>query len=187
MNTTSGELVIERHDAEGMHAQKDELLAVYHEAYAGRLSQPFFYPDRFWDRLEGYASRGGFLLVTGRVNGKLVGFTLGETLPKGSDWWRGFKGEVDPGLLHETGTRTFAINELMVRPASRRRGYAQALSSALLEDRPEERATLLVRDGNTPAYTAYQSWGFQVIGQVQPFDDSPVYEAMVRELTSNGT
>jgi hypothetical protein len=42
--------------------------------------------------------------------------------------------------------------------------------------------TLLVRAENTPAYTAYLSWGFHVVGQMQPFDDSPLYEAMVKEL-----
>jgi ribosomal protein S18 acetylase RimI-like enzyme len=70
----------------------------------------------------------------------------------------------------------------MVRPAWRRQGYARALSTALLDGRPEERATLLVRAENAPAYAAYKSWGFQPIGQVQPFDDSPLYEAMVRAL-----
>jgi ribosomal protein S18 acetylase RimI-like enzyme len=176
------ELTLARHDAAGMQTQKAELLSVYQEAYAERLDQPFFYPERFWKRLEGYASRDGFSLATGRVGGELAGFTLGETLPKGTGWWQDFKGDVDPELLQETGSRTFAINELMVRPAWRRRGYAKVLSAALLEGRPEERATLLVRAENRPAYTAYLSWGFRVIGQVQPFDDSPVYEAMVKEL-----
>ena len=165
-----------------MSQQKDDLLRVYQEVYAERLSNPFFYPPRFWERLEAYASREGFRLVTGRLDGELIGFTLAEPLSANTAWWRGFKGNVDPDLLRETGTRTFGINELMVRTVWRRRGYAKALSNALLEGRPEERATLLVRAENTPAFTAYKSWGFQVIGQVQPFDDSPLYEAMVRGL-----
>jgi hypothetical protein len=45
-----------------------------------------------------------------------------------------------------------------------------------------ERVTLLVRAENTAAYIAYISWGFYVIGQMQPFGDSPLYEAMVREV-----
>jgi ribosomal protein S18 acetylase RimI-like enzyme len=179
---TGTELSIERHDGHGLRDQKQEILVVYHEAYAERLSDPFFYPARFWKRLESCASRADFRLVTGRINGELVGFTLGSILPANTAWWRGFKGEVDPDVLRETGTRTFGINELQVRPAWRRRGYAKALSNALLEDLPVERATLLVRAENKPAYTAYTSWGFHTIGQMQPFDDSPVYEVMVREL-----
>ncbi|MFL6141078.1 MAG: GNAT family N-acetyltransferase [Labedaea sp.] len=186
MNATPDELTIECRDATGMYLQKDELLAVYREVYAERLNNPFFYPDRFWQRLESYASRDGFRLVTAHVDGKLVGFTLGEPLSANTGWWRGFTGDIDPDLLRETGTRTFGINELQVRPSWRRRGYATVLSNALLEDRPEERATLLVRAENLPAYTAYQSWGFRVIGQVQPFDDSPLYEAMMKELGGSG-
>jgi GNAT superfamily N-acetyltransferase len=41
-------------------------------------------------------------------------------------------------LLTETGQRTFAFNELMVRPQWRRRGYATALHDALLRHRPED-------------------------------------------------
>jgi ribosomal protein S18 acetylase RimI-like enzyme len=179
---STDELAVELLDAAGLHNHKHELLDVYREAYAERLDQPFFTPERFWERLEGYAKRDGFRVVLGRLDDQVVGFTLGETLPAQTGWWRGFKGDADPELLLETGTRTFAINELMVRPAWRRRGYAKTLSAALLDGRPEERATLLVRAENTPAYSAYRSWGFQVIGQVQPFDDSPVYEAMLKPL-----
>ena len=187
MDTPPNELTIQRHDGQGLREQKDEVLAVYREAYAERLGDQFFYPIRFWERIERGSSRDGFRLVTGRVTEELVGFTLGSVLPANSGWWKGFKGDVAPDVLRETGTRTFAINELMVRPAWRRRGYATALSKALLEDLPVERVTLLVRAENTAAYTAYISWGFQVIGQMQPFDDSPVYESMVREMRDGRT
>jgi ribosomal protein S18 acetylase RimI-like enzyme len=183
MNTTT-ELTVEHHDGPGLREQKDDVLAVYQEAYAERLSDPFFYPDRFWERLVGYAVRDGFRLVTGRINGELVGFTLGGTLPVDTGWWRNLKSDVDPDFLRETGSRTFGINELQVRPAWRRRGYAKTLSKALLEDLPVERASLLVRAENTAAYTAYKAWGFYAIGQMQPFDDSPVYEVMVKELNT---
>jgi GNAT superfamily N-acetyltransferase len=122
------ELTIQRHGGHGLLEQEDELLAVYREVYAERLNDPFFYPARFWERLEGGSSRDGFRLVTGRINAELVGFTLGSVLPSDTGWWRGLTSNVDPELLRETGTRTFGINELQVRPAWRRRGYAKALS-----------------------------------------------------------
>lgn len=176
------ELAIQTHDGHGLRTQKDDILSVYREAYAERLNDPFFYPSRFWERIEGGSHRDGFRLVTGRVNDELVGFTLGSVLPANTGWWQGLKGEVTPDFLQETGSRTFGINELQVRPAWRRRGYAKAMSGALLDGLPVERVTLLVRAENTPAYTAYRSWGFEVIGQMQPFDDSPVYEVMVKDL-----
>jgi ribosomal protein S18 acetylase RimI-like enzyme len=183
MSAATEQLTLSRHDAVGLQQLKAELLAVYQVVYAERLDTPFFHPERFWERLEGYAARDGFRLVTGRLGGALVGFTLGETLPASSGWWRGFQGDVSPEMLDETGSRTFAINELQVLPEYRRRGYAKALSAELLADRTEERATLLVRAENTPAYTAYLSWGFEIIGHVQPFADSPRYVAMVTALT----
>jgi ribosomal protein S18 acetylase RimI-like enzyme len=138
--------------------------------------------DRFWERIGRGSHREGFRLVTGRIHGELVGFTLGSVLPADTAWWRGFKGTRNPDLVRETGDRTFGINELQVRPAWHRRGYANAMSEALLEDLPVARVTLLVRIENRPAYTAYLSWGFHVVGQMQPFDDSPLYETMIKEL-----
>jgi hypothetical protein len=34
----------------------------------------------------------------------------------------------------------------------------------------------------TPARRAYLSWGWRKIGELRPFDDAPVYDAMVRRL-----
>ncbi len=182
MPTASHDLTITCSGPEGLPAHRNTLLDVYRDVYADRLENSFFTPERFWERLTGYGQRPGFRLVMGQIGNALVGFTLGETLPKDSGWWRGFRGNPPAGLLMETGSRTFAVNELMVRPAWRRNGFAKALSDALLADRTEERATLLVRAENTVASMAYAAWGFSIIGQIQPFADSPVYEAMVRNL-----
>lgn len=152
MKPSPAELIIQRHDGQGLREQKDEILSVYQEAYTERLHDPFFYPARFWERIERGSVRKGFRLVTGRVTDELVGFTLESVLPAQSSWWRGTKGDVDPELLRETGTRTFGVNELMVRPAWRRRGYASALSTALLDGLSVERVTLLVRAENTGGY-----------------------------------
>jgi GNAT superfamily N-acetyltransferase len=135
-----------------------------------------------WERVEAYASREGYSLVLGRVDGELVGYTMGLTLPAGSAWWRGLRTGADPALLIEDGHRTFALTYMMVRAPWRRRGYARALHDALLGDRTEERATLLVLPDNVPARSAYDSWGWYEIGKLQPFADAPVYDALVLYL-----
>lgn len=182
MTSRATDLVVARHDGKGLREQQDDILSVYREAYADRLDDPFFYPERFWERIERGSYRDGFRLVTGRVQNELVGFTLGSVLPTDTAWWRGFMGNPGPDLVRETGSRTFGINELQVRPAWRRRGYAKAMSNELLEGLPVERVALLVRAENMAAYNAYVSWDFHVVGQMQPFDDSPLYEAMIKEL-----
>lgn len=182
MSTGAPELMIQHHGASGVYGQREELLAVYAEVYVDQLDDPFFSVPRYGQRLEAYAARDGFTLVTGRLDDELIGYALGHTIPAGSRWWQGLRGNVDQALLTETGHRTFAVNEVMVRSAWRRRGYARALHDALLHDRPEERAILLVLPDNTAAQAAYRSWGWYKLGELQPFDDAPVYDAMVREL-----
>jgi GNAT superfamily N-acetyltransferase len=177
-------LTLHHHDAAGMRERRDLLIAVYTEVYADLLADPFFSPERYWQRLESYAKWPGFALVTGWLGGDLVGYTLGYTLPKDSAWWRGFVGEVSPDALEEDGERTFAVTQLMVLPAHQRRGYAGQLHDALLTGRTEERATLLVKPDNVPARTAYLSWGWQRFGRLQPFEDAPVYDSLMCELQS---
>ncbi|OKJ97402.1 GNAT family N-acetyltransferase [Amycolatopsis sp. CB00013] len=178
------ELSLRHYDADGMYQLREPLLTVYTEVYADLLGDPFFAPERFWERLEAYAKWPGFALVTGWIADGLIGYTLGYRLPNRSAWWRGFRGDVDPRMLEEDGKRTFAVTQLMVLPAWQRRGYAKQLHDALLHDRTEERATLLVKPDNIPARTAYLSWGWRRFGQLQPFDDAPVYESLMYGLHS---
>jgi GNAT superfamily N-acetyltransferase len=170
-------------DAAGMEACRGELLDVYRDAYADKLGNPFFSEERYWERLEAYAQRTGFGLAMGYREGHgLVGYALGYTLPAGSQWWSGLLTRVDSSLVEEDGQRTFALNYIMVRRALRRQGIARQLHDALMKIRPEERATLLVMPGNVAASSAYAAWGWHKIGELQPFADAPIYDAMILDL-----
>lgn len=182
MDSTAPELAIQRYDVSGIDSQQDDILRAYTEVYAEQLDDPFFSTPRYWQRLEAYAARAGFTLATGRLGNELIGYMFGYTLPADSRWWHGLRGDVDSALFTETGRRTFAVTDLLVRPPWRRRGYARALHDTLLLPRPEARATLLVLPDNIPARTAYLAWGWHKLGELQPFDDAPVFDAMVREL-----
>jgi ribosomal protein S18 acetylase RimI-like enzyme len=164
------------------YRDKDELIDVYRDAYADKLDNPFFSEDRHWGRLEGYAKAEGYALAEGRVDGLMVGYALGYRLPEGARWWRGLLTPVDPSLIAEDGSRTFALNYIMVRREYRRRGIAKQLHDALLSARPEKRATLLVQPSNIAARKAYDRWGWYKLGDLQPFDDAPVYDAMLKDL-----
>ncbi|GIE86781.1 GNAT family N-acetyltransferase [Actinoplanes regularis] len=165
-----------------LEKRRKVLLDVYEEVYRERLGDPFFSTPRYWERLQGYASRQGFAISIGEAGGTPIGYALGYTLPAGSGWWRGLSSDVSKDELHEDGHRTFALTEIMVRESWRRRGFARRLHDELLANRKEDRATLLVLPDNTPATTAYASWGWQKLGELKPFDDSPTYDAMVVSL-----
>lgn len=182
MDSTAPKLAIQHYGTSGIYEQREDMLAAYAEVYTEQFDDPFFSPPHYWRRLDSYAARAGFAFVTGRLDNELVGYTFGYTLPAGSGWWHGLRGNIDPALLIETGKRTFAVTDLLVRPPWRRRGYARELHDALLGNRSEVRATLLVLPDNTPAYTAYQSWGWYKLGELQPFDDAPILDAMMRDL-----
>jgi ribosomal protein S18 acetylase RimI-like enzyme len=122
-------------------------------------------------------------MVAGRVDGDLVGFAIGHPLPSGSQWWAQLRGphRLDTDFLREDGHRTFALNELMVHPAWRGRGFGRDLHDALLVRRTEQRATLLVRQDNEPARSAYLRWGWEVIGKIRPSPDLPFFDALIRQ------
>ena len=170
------------YDTDGARAIQPELFALYAEIYTDQLTNPFYSVERFAERFAGHSARTGFELVTGRIDGELIGYAYGGPLPARTQWWNGLREAVPPDLLAEDGRRTFALNEIMVTGNWRRRGIARTLHDALLADRPEHRATLLVDPGNTPARTAYLSWGWQLLGHLQPFPDAPVYDALVVDL-----
>jgi ribosomal protein S18 acetylase RimI-like enzyme len=179
---SSPELVVTTHASAELDEHRKILLDVYEDVYRERLDDPFFSTPKYWERLQGYASRQGFAFTMGRLGPEPVGYALGYTLPAGSGWWRGLKSDVDPSELNEDGHRTFALNEIMVLEQWRRRGFARRLHDQLLVSRAEKRATLLVLPDNTPAQAAYVSWGWRKLGNLKPFDDSPTYDAMVLPL-----
>jgi GNAT superfamily N-acetyltransferase len=181
---TDARLDIAQHDAAGAQARADALVAVFADVYAAKADDPFFSVERFTERLRLHQSRDGHTLVTGHVDGQLIGYAYG--LPLGADtrWWSGLTEPVPPELLHETGRRTFALNEIMVLADWRRRGIARQLHDALIGHRTEERATLLVEPTNSPARAAYERWGWREFGHVRPFADSPLYTSLMLDIAA---
>jgi GNAT superfamily N-acetyltransferase len=159
------------------------VVPLYEVTHADRLADPFYSTSRFVERLHAYAARDGFALVLARdETNHPVGQAFGYPLPAGSRWWQGLVTSVADGFTDEDGARTFALNEVMVHPDHRRQGIARTLHDALIGHRPEHRATLLVRTDNTAARAAYARWGWHTAAKLQPFPDSPVYDALILDL-----
>ncbi|MFF3275943.1 acetyltransferase [Streptomyces chrestomyceticus] len=71
----------------------------------------------------------------------------------------------------------------MVRVPWRKTGVSKALHDALLEDRSEERATLLVDQSHPKVHALYESWGWHTLGDLRPrIENAPLFHAMLLPL-----
>jgi len=162
---------------------RQTLLAVYAETYRDRLDEPFFTLTEFDERLSRYVAAPQWECVVGFDGEDPVGYAFGYTLQPGARWWDGLLGDVDPSLLAETGHRTFALNELMVRQPWRGTGVARRIHDELASHRGEERVTLLVEATHPKVRRTYESWGYSFLAQIRPaLPDAPVLDAMILPL-----
>ncbi|WP_438297806.1 GNAT family N-acetyltransferase [Streptomyces sp. HUAS TT7] len=160
------------------------LLDVYAEVYAKAAeTDPFAGVERFAQGLDGWSSRPGWTCTVGYDNDQAVGYAYGAPLPSDAKWWGGLLTAVPADVLEETGTRTYALSELMVRVPWRKTGAARRLHDALLAERTEERATLLVDQEHPKVHALYESWGWTTLGDLRPrIPDAPLFHAMLLDL-----
>ncbi|MFD5747872.1 GNAT family N-acetyltransferase [Streptomyces sp. NPDC127033] len=142
---------------------------------------PEYPPDdpfvrRFPWFVDHWGARPGFTCVIGYDGDEPAGFAYGAPLAEGREWWRGHR-TPDAGA-----SRTYAVSELMVRPPWRGTGVAGRLHGALLAERDEDLAVLLVDAAHAKVRARYESWGYERVGEDRPFADSPVFAVMVKPL-----
>ena len=162
----------------------DEYRALYTEVYA---EPPYEWggdhADLFAERFQVQRRQPGFGLVEARDGTELVGLAFGVTLQQTTPWWHNLTTPLPAAITTESPDRTFALVELLVRAPWRRQGIAQAMHDLLLEGRHEERATLTVLPGATPAQAAYQKWSWHKVAQKRnPLPGSPLFDVMLRHL-----
>jgi hypothetical protein len=162
-----------------------ELRALYSEVYA---EPPYEWGEEhaalFAERFEVQRRQEGFALAEARDGAGLAGFAFGVTLQPSTPWWRNLTTTLPPEVTTERPGRTFALVELLVRAPWRRQHVAQGLHGLLLQDRPEERATLTVLPAAVPAQAAYRKWGWHTVAQKRnPLPGSPLFDVLVKQLT----
>lgn len=175
-------LRLERRDARGLNEIRPRLLEVYAEIYADRLREEFHRVERFDERLGWNAEVPGFGAVVGYLGDRPIGYAYGCTLQPNTRWWAGLRTPVASDVITETGSRSFALSELMVVHEVRGTGVARRIHDALLRERSEERVTLLVERDHPGVRRLYESWGYQWLGEALPFPDAPLYDALVMQL-----
>ncbi|WP_327037967.1 GNAT family N-acetyltransferase [Micromonospora maris] len=173
-------LVLKTINATESEEHTEALVALYLEIYAD--AGDFYGEDRYRRQLALHRQRPGWQMVTATVDGELVGYIYGFPLASDTTWWHGIEEPYPAGFTEEDGRRTFALSELLVRPAWQRQGIAQALHDELVGARPESRMTLLARPDNAPAQAAYRSWGWQRVTRLRPaWDNAPLFDVLTLE------
>ncbi|SCE69561.1 Acetyltransferase (GNAT) family protein [Micromonospora matsumotoense] len=170
---------LHHHDADQARRIVDELVSLYLAVYPD--GGEFHSEDRYRRQLGGHMQAPGWELVTATAKGELVGYAYGFPLSAQTRWWSGIQQPVPAGFTQESGTRTFALSELLVRPSWQHRGIGRALHHELLGTRAEERSTLLADPDNFVAQAAYRSWGWRKITKLQPsWNGAPLYDVLTR-------
>lgn len=159
------------------------------DLYAEVYAEPPYHegPTEAADFTSGWSrtiDQRNFRLVVARRAGEPVGFAFGLQLRARTKWWHGAVTPLPDEITAEYPGRTFAIIEIAVRRPYRQRGVGRLLHTHLTAGLSEERITLLVRREAPVPQRAYCSWGYQPVGQIQPFPGGPVYDAMIKPLVS---
>ena len=167
---------------DGTQAAGDEedLRALHAEVYG---DQP---DDGFARRFRVLRRQPGFVLAEARHGGYLVGYAFGVPLRPSTSWWRQLTTPLPEEVTTEHPGRTFALVELLVRASWRRQGIAAALHDLILENRPEERATLTVLPTATPAQQAFQKWGWRKVARTRDGGPgAPVSDVLITPLPAS--
>lgn len=173
---------LRRYRSPEVGAIRELLLDVHDEVYADS-GDPLAGRQEFAGFLDHWAARDGFVCVVAYEAGQVVGYGYGAPLTTGSAWWSTVEPRPDPGFAAETGARTFALSELMVRAPWRGTGAARRIHDELLIGRGEERVTLLVHKAHPKVRALYERWGYRLVGEMTPsFPNAPRLCAMVLRL-----
>jgi ribosomal protein S18 acetylase RimI-like enzyme len=173
----SADLDVRHFSHDDLQQIRPTLIRVHADAYADAMDDEF--NQRFSWFVDHWGGNPEFACVIAYDGEEAVGFAYGAPATPQREWWRE---HLDPPPKKD---RTFSYSELAVSTTWRKKGVAELLSRALMEDRDEDLAVLLVDVEHPRVQGMYKAWGFRKVGERRPFPDSPVYAVMLAELPLN--
>lgn len=193
--TATAEYDLRLFTGEQAHAVRGAVLDAYNEIYdvPPYKGDPFFGPQAAADRLDRAIIMGGYQVITAHDedDGELIGFIYGVTLQASAPWWTSLTAPSDgepAGAVTELQGHVHAgevawLRELAVREPWRNTRVGRRLHDRFVRQRTDDfgqqcTALTCIID-NEPAHSAYQRWGYQIIGRIKHAPESPVYDAMI--------
>lgn len=173
----AAELVVRRFAHEDLPQIRQALIDIHRDAYADAMDDEF--NQRFPWFVDHWGGNPDFACVIAFDGEEPVAFAYGAPATPQREWWRE---HLEPAPAND---RTFSYSELAVRTKWRKTGTAELVTRALLEERPEDLAVLLVDVEHPRVQTLYEDWGFRKVGERRPFPDSPVYAVLLAGLPLN--
>ncbi|WP_432034057.1 GNAT family N-acetyltransferase [Streptomyces antibioticus] len=171
----------QRHDAKSAKDITSELVDVYAKVYdvPPYIGDEFFSVDTFRTRLEAAFETKGFETVTARLDGRIVGYVHGATLPADKPWWTSLDDRRPAELIDLAEAEgIFWLRELMVLPELQNQGLGRQIHDTVIAGRAESVTALTCIVDNQPAHDAYLRWGYTIMGQIKHAEESPLYDAM---------
>ncbi|MDQ1045888.1 GNAT family N-acetyltransferase [Streptomyces sp. V4I2] len=179
--TTHTELELRHYGHEEAGAIRELLLDIHDEVYEAS-DDPLAGRDAFAKFVDHWSANEVFACGVAYDQEQPVGYAYGAPLSPSTTWWAKVTPPLPDDFTAETGARTFALSELMVRTPWRGTGAARRIHDDLLASRKEQRATLLVHKDHVKVRALYESWGYETVGEAVPFDGAPLLCAMVLSL-----
>ncbi|MFI8833441.1 GNAT family N-acetyltransferase [Streptomyces afghaniensis] len=171
---SAADLVVRRYTHADLPQIRQTLIDIHADAYADAMDDEF--NQRFPWFVDHWGGNPDFDCVIAWDGDEAVAFAYGAPATLKREWWR------EHMKAAPKKTRTFSYSELAVRTDYRKMGVAEVVTNALLDERDEDLAVLLVDITHPKVQELYESWGFRKVGERQPFPDSPVYAVMLAEL-----
>jgi GNAT superfamily N-acetyltransferase len=137
---------------------------------------------RFSWFLDSWSREPGWDCVIAYDGDSAAGCAHGAPLTDTSSWWNCVVTPLPAEFTQESGRRTFAVRDVMVRPQWRKTGTAARIHRELLAGRLEERAALLVDSTHPKVQSLYETWGYEPVAQTGPSDHADALTVMVHTL-----
>ncbi|WP_327692249.1 MULTISPECIES: hypothetical protein [unclassified Streptomyces] len=158
---------------------REDLADLYVESTPGSVVERCRGRRDFLRRLAGDVRRPGFALVLAETT-TVVGCAFGVPVGRRDLWWRG----VDPAPQRSVARLTaagqaFALTQVVADPHGQNRAIAHRLQQRLLTARHATLGLTLVHPADRAARAAFESWGWQDIGEVAAFPGPVVLRALV--------